>query len=128
MTEAAAGSRSRLQRLLDAVERAGNRLPDPAALFMLGLALTWLLSWWLSGVEFREIDPRTITPEDPGGQPIRVRNMLELTSLAGFLAGMVRAFTGFHPLGIVLVALLGVGVAEHSGFINAGLKALLALT
>jgi aminobenzoyl-glutamate transport protein len=41
---------------------------------------------------------------------------------------MVTTFTGFHPLGVVLVALLGVGVAEHTGFINAGLKGLLSFT
>jgi aminobenzoyl-glutamate transport protein len=41
---------------------------------------------------------------------------------------MVTTFTGFHPLGVVLVALLGVGVAEHSGFINAGLKWMLGFT
>jgi aminobenzoyl-glutamate transport protein len=41
---------------------------------------------------------------------------------------MVQTFTGFHPLGVVLVALLGVGVAEHTGFINAGLKGLLSFT
>jgi aminobenzoyl-glutamate transport protein len=41
---------------------------------------------------------------------------------------MVTTFTSFHPLGVVLVALLGVGVAEHTGFINAGLKRLLSVT
>src|SRR5262245_12712159 len=41
---------------------------------------------------------------------------------------MVKTFTGFPPLGVVLVALLGVGVAEHTGFINAVLKGLLSVT
>jgi aminobenzoyl-glutamate transport protein len=41
---------------------------------------------------------------------------------------MVNTFATFPPLGLVLVALLGVGVAEHTGFINAGLKALLGVT
>jgi aminobenzoyl-glutamate transport protein len=41
---------------------------------------------------------------------------------------MVDEFVGFPPLGVVLVALLGIGVAEHSGFINACLKNLLSLT
>jgi aminobenzoyl-glutamate transport protein len=41
---------------------------------------------------------------------------------------MVKIFTGFHPLGVVLVALLGVGVAEHTEFISAGLRAMLAVT
>jgi aminobenzoyl-glutamate transport protein len=41
---------------------------------------------------------------------------------------MTSTFVNFHPLGVVLVAMLGVGVAEHTGFINAGLKALLNIT
>jgi aminobenzoyl-glutamate transport protein len=115
-------------RALDAVERLGNKLPDPALLFVFGLLLTWLASKALSGVHFSEIDPRSITPQKPGGSPLQVVDLLTGPALAAFLAGMVKTFTDFHPLGVVLVAMLGVGVAEHTGFINAGLKALLQLT
>jgi aminobenzoyl-glutamate transport protein len=45
-----------------------------------------------------------------------------------FLTDMVKTFTGFHPLGVVLVALLGVGVAEQSGFVGAALKRLVSIT
>jgi aminobenzoyl-glutamate transport protein len=122
MTKApATPNKSVLQRLLDGIEKVGNRLPDPAVLFAIGLALTWILSWLLSGASFQETDPRT-------DKPIQINNMLSLQALAAFLAGMVKTFTDFHPLGVVLVALLGVGVAEHAGFINAGLKGLLSIT
>jgi aminobenzoyl-glutamate transport protein len=122
------GRKSFVQRLLDLVERAGNWLPDPAILFVIGLIATWILSKALSGVAFAEIDPRTITAANPVGSAIRVVDLLTLPALANFLTGMVKAFTDFPPLGIVLVALLGVGVAEHAGFIGAALKALLAVT
>jgi aminobenzoyl-glutamate transport protein len=128
IASAAPKSRKPVQRLLDLVERVGNKLPDPAALFLIGLLLTWLLSWLLSDVSFAEIDPRTISPADPDGAPIQVKNMLSAPALAAFLAGMVKTFTDFHPLGIVLVALLGVGVAEQAGFIGACLKSMLAIT
>jgi aminobenzoyl-glutamate transport protein len=72
-------------------------------------------------VQFNEIDPRN-------GQPIVIKNQLAGPSIAAFLANMVTTFTSFHPLGVVLVALLGVGVAEHTGFINACLKGLLSFT
>lgn len=108
-------------RFLQTVERLGNRLPDPAMLFVLLLVLVWGLSALLASVEFREIDPRT-------QEPIRVLNQLTGPELASFLANLVHTFTSFHPLGVVLVALLGVGVAEHTGFINAALKALLRVT
>jgi aminobenzoyl-glutamate transport protein len=109
------------QRALDAIERIGNRLPDPAVLFVIGLLGTWALSKMLADVEFAEIDPRT-------QKPLQILDQLTGQSLAAFLAGMVKTFTDFPPLGVVLVALLGVGVAEHSGFINTCLKGLLNLT
>lgn len=116
-----AGSRTWLQKALDGLERVGNKLPDPAVLFLLGLFAVWVLSKILAGVTFAEIDPRT-------DEPIRIADQLTGKSLAAFLAGMVNSFAHFPPLGVVLVALLGVGVAEHSGFINACLKSLLNLT
>lgn len=112
---------SGIDRFLILVERAGNRLPDPALLFVYALTLTWVLSALLSLVEFSELDPRT-------GAPIMVKNQLSGASLAAFLEGMVKTFVEFPPLGVVLVALLGVGVAEHTGFINAALRALLSVT
>lgn len=110
-----------LDRALNWIEVAGNKLPDPAVLFLILLIAVWVLSALLAPVEFTEIDPRT-------GEPIAVQNQLTGTSLASFMAGMVSTFTGFHPLGVVLVALLGVGVAESTGFINAALKYLLGFT
>lgn len=110
-----------MDRFLGAVEKWGNRLPDPAVLFVGALLLTWVLSALLSSVDFAEIDPRS-------GQPIAIRNQLSGAALATFLSSMVGTFTSFPPLGVVLVALLGVGVAEHTGFIGASLRALLGIT
>src|SRR5690606_37247421 len=90
-------------------------------LFVYALLITWVLSAALSTVAFTEIDPRTQAP-------LRVENLLTGTALARFLATMVGTFTEFPPLGIVLVALLGVGVAEHTGFISAALKGTLGVT
>jgi aminobenzoyl-glutamate transport protein len=110
-----------LDRLLDGIETAGNKLPDPAMLFVYALLITWVVSALLAPVSFAEVDPRTQAP-------IAVNNLLTGAALANFLATMVQTFTAFPPLGIVLVALLGVGVAEHTGLIGAGLKGLLGLT
>ena len=112
---------TRMDRALNTIERVGNKLPDPAALFLILLVVVWILSALLAPVSFTEIDPRN-------GQPIRINNQLTGASIASFLANMVTTFTSFHPLGVVLVALLGVGVAEHTGFINASLKGLLSFT
>ncbi len=108
-------------RFLAAVERVGNKLPDPAMLFLIALILVWVISWLLAGHTFS-------VPAIDGARELSVQNQLTGTSLAAFLSRMVTTFTGFAPLGVVLVALLGVGVAEHTGFINACLKALLSVT
>lgn len=119
--ETSAAAPSRIERALGAIERVGNRLPDPAILFIALLLIVWLLSWLLSGISFDVIDPRS-------GQPLQVRNLLQGRELTAFLAAMVRTFVTFHPVGVVLVAMLGIGVAEHTGFINAGLRAMLGVT
>nr|WP_136252077.1 AbgT family transporter [Ningiella ruwaisensis] len=108
-------------RSLDKVERVGNKLPDPAIIFFICLLIVWALSAIFSQFSFDAIDPRT-------KEAIVINNLLTGESLADFLSRMVTIFTGFAPLGVVLVAMLGVGVAEHSGFISAGLKRMLDAT
>ncbi len=110
-----------LNRILNFIEVAGNKLPDPAVLFALLLALVWALSWAMSGLVFHEIDPRT-------GQAIQIKNLLAPAALTEFTAKMVNIFVTFPPLGVVLVAMLGLGVAEYTGFINAGLRKILVIT
>jgi aminobenzoyl-glutamate transport protein len=110
----------RTARLLDAFERFGNRCPDPVVLFLLALALTWIASALLAGLDFGLTDPRS-------GQPLRIIDQLTLRALAAFLAGMTHAFVTFAPLGMVLVMVLGVGVAERSGLVGAALRGVLAV-
>lgn len=120
-TTSSAPPRGRLARFLDGIERVGNRLPDPALLFLILLGVVALLSAWLSTQTYAEIDPRT-------QQPIVVKNLLAGENLTGFLSQLVKTFMDFPPLGVVLVAMLGIGVAEHTGYINAALRALLSVT
>ncbi|WP_439481539.1 AbgT family transporter [Cyclobacterium plantarum] len=112
---------SLLDRFLTAIEKAGNKLPDPAILFLFLLLLTWFLSALLAPVDFGELDPRT-------GEKLYIQNLLTGEKIADFLSRMISVFINFPPLGVVLLAMLGVGVAEYSGFIPAGLKYLLGFT
>ncbi|MBX3733113.1 MAG: AbgT family transporter [Verrucomicrobiae bacterium] len=123
---------SRLARVLNRLERAGNRLPDPVLIFVWALAAAWIASTVLSQVAFTDPDPRTFV-RDAAGQvvassPITIRNLLAPAALTTFLSRMVRTFTEFPPLGVVLVAMLGVGVAEQTGFVHAAIKSLLRIT
>jgi aminobenzoyl-glutamate transport protein len=107
--------------MLATVERVGNKLPDPAMLFVFLLVVVWLLSWLLSYVSFEMIDPRS-------GEALVINNLLAGPAMTAWLSVMVTNFSHFHPVGVVLVAMLGIGVAEHTGFINTGLRALLGVT
>ncbi len=110
-----------LVRVLDAIERIGNRLPDPAMLFLLLMLVVALTSWLLANITFSEIDPRS-------GTQIQIRNMLAGEALTAFTSAMVGTFVSFPPLGVVLVAMLGLGVAEHTGFISASLRRIIGRT
>jgi aminobenzoyl-glutamate transport protein len=106
---------------LGTVERVGNKLPDPAVLFIALLFIVWVLSWLLSYVTFDVVDPRS-------GEALLINNLLSGSALTEFMSVMVTNFSHFHPVGVVLVAMLGIGVAEATGFINTGLRALLNVT
>jgi aminobenzoyl-glutamate transport protein len=108
-------------RFLDWIERTGNRLPDPAIIFLVALVATWVLSVVLAGVDFGEIDPRT-------GESLRIINQLTGKSFVAFLVDLVETYVSFPPLGLVLVVVLGTGVAEHSGLFGAAIKRMLDLT
>ncbi|MDH4054982.1 MAG: AbgT family transporter [Gammaproteobacteria bacterium] len=106
---------------LGTVERIGNKLPDPAVLFIALLFIVWILSWLLSYMTFDVIDPRS-------GTALVIKNLLSGAAFTEFLSVMVTNFSHFHPVGVVLVAMLGIGVAEHTGFINAAIRSLLNVT
>lgn len=116
------GQESRMMSgFLNAIEKAGNRLPEPALIFFYFLLAVMGLSALLSQMTFDIVNP-------VNQQTVQVNNLLSAEALTNTLANMVTTFTGFAPLGIVLVAMLGVGVAESSGFINVALKKMLRIT
>lgn len=90
-------------------------------IFFYFLLIVMGLSAVLSMMTFDVINPMT-------QEAVKVNNLLSPEALTNTLANMVTTFTGFAPLGIVLVAMLGVGVAESSGFINVALKKMLRVT
>jgi aminobenzoyl-glutamate transport protein len=108
-------------RVLRSVERVGNALPDPAVLFIALLFVVWIMSWLLSYVTFDVFHPAT-------GERILIINQLSGDNFVQFLSTMVSRFMTFGPVGVVLVAMLGIGVAEHTGFIDVSIRALLNVT
>ena len=108
-------------RTLDAIERVGNRLPDPSVLFVLAAVVTASASALLDGHRFT-------VPSLAGPRELTIHSQLSPAAVASLLSDLVDIFTGFRPLGVVLVALLGVGVAEGSGLIRALLRLALSRT
>ena len=108
---------SRLDRMLAAIERGGNALPHPATLFALLALIVIVASWLASQADLSVQHPTT-------GDTVRAVNLLSVEGLHRILANLVTNFTGFAPLGTVLVAMIGIGVAEHSGLIAASLRKL----
>ena len=101
-----------VDRFLNIVEKGGNALPHPVSLFAIFALMILVLSWvgWLLGWTVRH----------PGtNEDIAVINLLSKEGLDMIIVYMVHNFTSFVPLGIVLVALMGIGVAESSGLIGA---------
>ena len=114
--EQAAKKTSAVDRFLSFVERAGNLLPHPATLFAGFAALVVLLSWVAAQFDLSVTHPGT-------GAVVTPFNLVSAEGLHMILTKMVTNFTGFAPLGTVLVALLGIGIAEGSGLIAAALRA-----
>jgi aminobenzoyl-glutamate transport protein len=109
--------KSILQRMLDWTEKAGNALPHPATIFALFALAALLLSGLGHLLSWEATHPAT-------GEQIGVINLLSREGIHRILLDMVDNFTGFAPLGIVLVAMLGIGIAEHSGLIHAVIRLL----
>ena len=104
-----------IDRFLHTVERVGNALPHPATLFAIFAGLALVLSWVASQFHLEVVHPGT-------GELIQPVNLISVEGLHRILTEMVSNFTGFAPLGVVLVAMLGIGIAEGSGLIGTALR------
>ena len=100
------------------IEKGGNALPHPAILFAIFALITLIISAIGGILGWNGIHPAT-------GETVNVINLLSKEGVHRVLLEMVSSYTSFAPLGIVMVALLGIGVAESSGFIGTAVKALL---
>jgi len=98
-----------MMNLLNRIERIGNRLPDPASLFVIGLVLVILLSQLAVSLEW------TVSSHLKG--ELTANSLISSDGLWWLLSHLVENFIRFPPLGIVLVGMLGIGLAERSGLL-----------
>ena len=100
--------RSFFDRFLDGVEVVGNKLPHPATLFALMAVLVVILSALASTLGLSATHPIT-------GESVTVNNLLTADGIRWMWTNVEKNFVDFPPLGLVLVVMVGIGVAEGSG-------------
>jgi aminobenzoyl-glutamate transport protein len=145
-----------LERLLDKIERAGNRMPDPAILFLAlcggVIVLSQILFWFDVKATYEVIKPPpvptqetyyggSVEPTDVGPTepvpPDAYRTVTETTKVKGLLQGegirylftsFVSNFRNFAAVAIILVVMIGVGLAEAAGLIAALIRKLVGVS
>ena len=118
-----------LQKFLDFVEIGGNKLPHPVTLFaMLCVAVAIISAITAAmGIEVTtEIINRATNEMEV--QTIKAVSLLNGDGFKYMIENAVSNFTGFAPLGVVLVGMLGIGIAESSGYIGTLLKKVVSIT
>ena len=101
--------------ILTAVERIGNRLPDPVFIFVWLIGILIVVSVVAAVAGLAAVHPVT-------GEPVDAISLLSADNLRRLVTDMPTTFTHFHPLGYVLVVMLGAGVAERCGFLGAAMR------
>jgi aminobenzoyl-glutamate transport protein len=102
-------------KMLDFVERAGNKLPDPVTLFIIFAIIVIVLSQVGAMLGWKAMNPST-------QEEVAVVSLLTAEGFRRMMTEMVTNFSSFPPLGLVLVTMIGVGVAEGVGLISGLLK------
>lgn len=98
---------------LNAIERVGNKLPHPIYIFMILTLIVMIISALLSGYTFKH----------PGtGETETINSLLSGEGIRWIVTNIVKNFSNFPPLGMVLVMMIGLGLAEETGLLRTFLK------
>ena len=108
--------------VLDWIERSGNKLPDPVFIFVWCIFTVIIISVIASFFGYSAFHP-TLLDETGNKMIIHAESLLSASNIQRLLVDMPSTFTDFHPLGYVLVVMLGAGVAERSGLFATAMSA-----
>lgn len=118
-----------MQRFLDVVERVGNKVPHPSVIFLILIVGIIVLShlFFLLGtqVDYQVIDPLTHEILDA---TTAVRSLVTVEGRRFMLTSVIPNFLGFTAVGMVIVAMVGVGLAEETGLIRALIRKLVIVS
>jgi aminobenzoyl-glutamate transport protein len=128
MADASGVPKTFMQKLLDGVERVGNKVPHPAVIFVILMGIVIVLSHilYLMGakVAYEVINPDTHKIEK---MTTMARSLLTVDGIRFMFTGVVQNFMNFQAVGVIIVAMVGVGVAEASGLVNALIRKLVVV-
>ncbi|MBM3284392.1 MAG: AbgT family transporter [Candidatus Aminicenantes bacterium] len=102
---------------LNAIETIGNKLPHPATLFALLAVVVMIVSWVAAQVSYQAVHPVS-------GAAVTVKSLISADGVRWIYTNVIRNFVSFPPLGLVLVVMVGIGVAEGSGLFTVMIRAL----
>jgi len=125
VTPIAPPKKTGLEKILDTVERVGNKVPHPAVIFVLLIVAVIILSHLLYMAGF-SATYETINPDTHQVEQVttKAQSLLTGDGIRFMYADLIRNFMSFTAIGVIIVAMLGVGVAETSGLIKALIRKL----
>lgn len=108
-------NKSFILKFLDWVERIVNKLPDPFFIFIFFSIIIIIVSYFASATGIYVTNPGT-------GEKVYAENLISIDFFVRMHTDLIGNFVGFPPLGVVFVSLIGISVADHTGFISTALK------
>ena len=128
MTVVAEPSKTAMQKVLDAVERVGNRVPHPVMIFVYLIVIVIALSAVFGAmgvhVSYQAYNPATGDIEPAA---THARSLLTAEGIRFMFTGVVQNFMNFNAVGVIIVAMVGVGVAEEAGLVKALIRKLVVI-
>ena len=118
-----------MQKILDTVERIGNAVPHPVVIFLILIAIVMVVSHILylfgAQVSYQVINPDTFEIQTA---TTKANSLLNADGIRHIYTRLVPNFLGFSAVGLLIVAMIGVGVAEEAGLINALIRKLVTVS
>lgn len=102
-------------RVLDLIERIGNKLPHPYILFLWLCLILAVISCILSISGVSVVDPTT-------GDTVVVNNLLSADGFIWLITNLLTNFQSFTPLGLVLAMQMAIGFSERVGLLNTAMR------
>lgn len=128
MSAAIEEPKTAMQKVLDVVERVGNRVPHPALIFLMLIGATIVLgqslAWMGTSITFERLNVETKSTEEVTAT---ARGLLSAEGIRFMYTTMIPSFMGFTAVGLLIAAMIGAGVAEESGLVKALIRKLVVV-